>query len=439
MDRRTFITTTTAATGLTGLVSGRVIAQERPPVDWDYTFGEQGNDRFMHGISTSDGGYLFVGSTERSGTEVGWVVKLDAQGTVVWDDHGDPDEGAGTAYTAVELGNNRYLVAGDIDTGEGFQPFYIVFENGEVQRRRISDRFGTLYSVIQTNDGKVAFAGSIMNDRNNSPNPFVAKGSIAESGPDWEWSSNRDGPAQINQLVPGTDGGVVGVGSSVVDGGRVSGIGKWEDGEQAWSTELPADSRDVTLWSLTQTYDGGYLAVGGAGTRGIVWKVNRVGEQAWVNRYDGDGELVFRDVLRIPDAADSRGFVLAGQQRASTGETNGWVQSISTSGESSGGGPWGGDLNDEFTTVVLGPEEPIFGGTTASNGSGGTDAWVIRPGSTGGSRGPVASTDPFGEGRGFFTNSGNPALGPLADPVVLTVGGFVLSVLGILHQLLRGR
>lgn len=41
--------------------------------------------------------------------------------------------------------------------------------------------------------------------------------------------------------------------------------------------------------------------------------------------------------------------------------------------------------------------------------------------------------------RGFFTNGDDVGLNPITDPFVLTVGGFILSVAGIVHQMLGGR
>lgn len=41
--------------------------------------------------------------------------------------------------------------------------------------------------------------------------------------------------------------------------------------------------------------------------------------------------------------------------------------------------------------------------------------------------------------RGFFANGQKPTFGVLENPFVLTVGGFVLSVGGILHQMVRGQ
>lgn len=51
--------------------------------------------------------------------------------------------------------------------------------------------------------------------------------------------------------------------------------------------------------------------------------------------------------------------------------------------------------------------------------------------------GPASDESP--PARGFLTNgSGDQSMGVLDDPVLLTVGGFLLSVMGIAHQLLRG-
>lgn len=57
-----------------------------------------------------------------------------------------------------------------------------------------------------------------------------------------------------------------------------------------------------------------------------------------------------------------------------------------------------------------------------------------EPPSTKGSTSPTATREP----RGFFSN-GNPGeLAFLSNPLTLTIGGFVLSVAGIAHQMLRG-
>jgi hypothetical protein len=48
----------------------------------------------------------------------------------------------------------------------------------------------------------------------------------------------------------------------------------------------------------------------------------------------------------------------------------------------------------------------------------------------------TATEDEFD--RGFFTNGGESSFGILNNPLVLTMGGFFLSVLGIVYQLVEG-
>ncbi|WP_227354046.1 hypothetical protein [Haladaptatus salinisoli] len=74
--------------------------------------------------------------------------------------------------------------------------------------------------------------------------------------------------------------------------------------------------------------------------------------------------------------------------------------------------------------------------TTSRSTTGGTAATTVRK------SGPTATApnSTRNRRRGFFSNgNGDASAGVLEDPYFLTVGGFALSVGGILHQLVRGK
>ena len=93
---------------------------------WDKTFGGSGDEYGKTLLPTNDSGYLLIGHSNSgiSGNKTQaskggydfWVVKIDANGTKVWD---KPYGGTGNEYagSAMSMNDGSYLLAGYSSSG----------------------------------------------------------------------------------------------------------------------------------------------------------------------------------------------------------------------------------------------------------------------------------------------------------------------------------
>jgi len=81
--------------------------------EWNQTYGTEQNDRAQYVEQTSDGGYILTGGTgyfEGSGQDI-WLIKTDAVGSVEWEQtYGG--EGNEKAYTVHQEANGSYILTG---------------------------------------------------------------------------------------------------------------------------------------------------------------------------------------------------------------------------------------------------------------------------------------------------------------------------------------
>jgi hypothetical protein len=81
---------------------------------WEKTYGGNATDWPNTLIETSDGGYLFAGTTASVGSAKndGWLVKIDTEGTIQWEQtYGEAEENWG--YSVIETSDRSYLLAGE--------------------------------------------------------------------------------------------------------------------------------------------------------------------------------------------------------------------------------------------------------------------------------------------------------------------------------------
>ncbi len=95
---------------------------------WDKTIGGSNGEILFDLLATSDGGYLISGRSQsflsgdktehRSGNNDNWIVKIDASGTILWDNTiGGNDRDGFETYdihpiTAKETSDNKYIIGG---------------------------------------------------------------------------------------------------------------------------------------------------------------------------------------------------------------------------------------------------------------------------------------------------------------------------------------
>ena len=121
-------------TGYTDSIEGEkydfwlVKIDEFGAMQWNQTYGGEGDDRVYSLVATSDGGYLLVGGTMSfgAGNMDSWLVKTDSMGNMEWNrTYGGA--GADAARSVVETDDGGYAFVGETGSfGAGGSDFWLV-------------------------------------------------------------------------------------------------------------------------------------------------------------------------------------------------------------------------------------------------------------------------------------------------------------------------
>jgi uncharacterized protein YuzE len=133
-------------------------------VVWQKTYGGTSVDKAKSIQATSDGGYIVAGSTGSYGNNY-WVLKLDADGNVIWQKTYGGGSNINTATSIRETSDNGYIVAGYIDAySDGYTDYWMLKldANGNVIWQKTyggGSNFHIANSIQETSDSGYIVAG----------------------------------------------------------------------------------------------------------------------------------------------------------------------------------------------------------------------------------------------------------------------------------------
>ena len=272
---------------------------------WNRTFGGP-NDEMAHSIQqTSDGGYIFAGTTDSYGTSFPdfWLVKINSNGNEQWSTTSGGAEGK--ALSVQQTVDGGYIIAGEArseDTNWSFD-FWLqkTDSNGNEQW---SMTFGgpdteEATSVQQTVDNGYIVAGfrwdGINSDRSDS---WLVK---TDSNGNEQWNRTfggigRDAATSVQQT---SDGGYIITGFTNSYGAGESDTSKYgvgfsdlrliktdSNGNEQWNRTFGGIDDDAAT-SVQQIVDGGYILAG------YTWSYGAGGYDFWmlkVEREPAEGE-----------------------------------------------------------------------------------------------------------------------------------------------------
>ena len=263
-------------------------------VQWQNRYGGTGVDKAYSLRQTSDSGYILAGETNSSGVAGGidfWLLKLNANGGVVWQKAygGGKDD---VAYSVQQTSDSGYIVAGETNSfsSGGDVDFWVLKldANGSVvwQKTYGGSKDDVGYSVQQTSDsgyivaGKTTTAGTIFDDI------WVLK--LDTSG-NVEWQKTYGGPNDdaAYSIQQTSDSGYIVAGKSGSFGNILGDM--WvlklkANGDVDWQKTYEGNNSNSANFIL-QTQDGGYILAGetssfGAGNADI-----------WVLKTDKSGNI----------------------------------------------------------------------------------------------------------------------------------------------------
>jgi hypothetical protein len=207
---------------------------------WSETVGGNGTDEFYSGFAAS-GGFVLLGLTSQNGgaQSQAWVVKIDANGKVLWNKTFNTASDS-VAKSGVLADDGNYMVAGYADTrGSGDYSFLLM---------------------------KVSPDGSLI----------------------WNQTYAQLGSQEATAITAAQDGGYVLVGNTQASGGNMHAwvVKVSSDGALQWARTVGGKNADSPS-CITASGDGGYLVGGftfsfGAGNRDFwLFKVNGSGNVVW--------------------------------------------------------------------------------------------------------------------------------------------------------------
>lgn len=314
-------------TGNKGLEDGWVVKlnSDAGVTYWKKNFGGSNSDTINKIISTTDGGYIFVGSSRSNDGDVltnkgyidYWIVKINSDGNVQWKKSfgGTGDD---RALSVIQTSDGGYAVGGyaegntgDITGNHGNQDYWILRLNSDGGVVFWKKSFGGLYpdlawSMAQTSDAGFIIAGqSFSTDGDVTGNhggtdAWVVK--INEAG-NLQWQKALGGTKidQAYSIIQSSDGGYLAVGNTTSVDGQVTGYhppantgpGEAPLSFDYWAVKLSAtgsikwqkclggsDTDEAS--SVIQTADGGYVIAGSSKSSNGDVTANQGDYDVWV-------------------------------------------------------------------------------------------------------------------------------------------------------------
>jgi formylglycine-generating enzyme required for sulfatase activity len=351
---------------------------------WDKRFGGSESDVARDVIATADGGYLLVGNSESGaegdrseatrGSSDFWAVKIDANGSKVWDKRFGGSE-SDVARDVIATVDGGYLLVGDSNSTAG----------GDKNQ---TSRGGHDYWVV-----KIAADGSKL----------------------WDKRFGGSGNDYCKSVVATSDGGYLLAGHSDSNlGGDKSetsrgGVDMWlvkidANGSKVWDKRYGASTTDYCVNVLSAS-DGGYLLTGhsNSGVNGDksetrigffdywVVKIGASGDKIWDKRFGGTGKEHCSTAI-----STTGGYLLAGRSQsgangdkteATRGDYDYWTVKIDANGTKVWDKRFGGSSVDYANSVIatadggyllVGSSESGAEGDRSEATRGSSDFWAIK-------------------------------------------------------------
>lgn len=410
-------------------------------VSWIKHYGGSGTDTFHSVITTSDGGFAALGSSNSTDGDLNgktlavsdyWLAKIGADGELQWNrTFGGSMEDLGQAL--IQTADGGYALTGyamssdgDASNNEGFHDNWILkldaAGNLEWERSFGFSGHDHSYDLLQTHDGGFFFVGFLdVTSANGAGNDGKYRsltrhgvgefwGTKIDSSGNLEWrryfgGTNND---RAHAVVEGHTGGFVLAGFSESEDFDISNSkGSYDfwvvrisnEGDLLWEKSYGGSGIEVS-YDIAATADGAYVVVGNTfSTDGDIgrnhgesdiWmiKINDAGDLLWERNFGGSG---FDSAQGVSLCADG-GFVIAGNSKSSDGdltanegENDIWLLKTNPDGIIQWQGSFGGsDLDFGFKAVETEGRDLLVAGESSSveiggkTSGGGTDAVVIR-------------------------------------------------------------
>jgi hypothetical protein len=364
-------------------------------VEWAKTFWGSVRDKTIYGydavdevsgiVQTPDGDYLLtLACWDKYPRNDQFLIKIDSEGTLVERSPKLPESQLRyPSFVSVQTRDGGVALAGSTEEDGNDHDVLLVKtdSNGKVDWSRTIDRAGDEYprSLVPTADGGFALSGFYRIPETSIDLWFLMK-TDSQGAMTWWQTYPKSSFDDSITLVQTTDGGFVFVviNGEVEESGFVSLIKTNDNGDMLWNqtySDLPSHGGANRL--LVQTADRGLVLAGTTQEDVFLLKVAEDGTEEWRRIIDGNhGEEWATDLIQTTDGD----FVLTGYLNSQAGlmktDGNGVMVWNHTYGRSKG----------DMTKAVIQTADDgfVIVGATSSQGTGNTDAWLLKTDENGG-------------------------------------------------------
>lgn len=354
-------------------------------LEWQKSLGGSGDDQANSICVASDGGYVIAGSTTSTNGDITlnkgyadyWIVKLNAQGNIVWQKtYGGTSHDIATSVKQTTDGG--FVVAGysssnngDITGNHGSATDYWILKldsSGNLQWQKALGGSSNerAFEIQQTSDGGYVIAGDT-NSSNSGDVSSVGLGArdlwiikLGDTG-NIIWDKRFGGSAEdyAYSVAQTSEGGYIVSGTTTSNNGNIifnNGQGDFwilkldSSGNLQWQKALGSVTYDQS-YSVRQTQDGNYVATGYlssntgtaegeplASTQFWVVKLDTSGNLLWHKSYGGNGNEVAYSIIPTVDgglalAGNSNSNPDSGDVTGNQGQSDFWILKLTGSKE----------------------------------------------------------------------------------------------------------
>jgi len=364
-----------------------------------HLYGGAGEDKFGGITSTFDSGFAVIGSTGTfgNGNSDLYLLKLDSNLAVSWTKT-IGGNGIETGTSIVQLPDSGFLIAGSVNNLFDAQSYdgYLVRTDAQGSVLWDSKIGGTeldfFYSATFTTDSAFVAVGETKSFGNGASDVYVVK---VDSVGDVVWTKTfgETGEDIARKIIPTIDSQLLIVGQKSSTVSTDSYVLKLNnDGDTTWTGVYGGALFDAAN-GVVETSDSGFAVIGSTASFGpgpkdldvYIYKLDKNGVQEWdtihgniINNSNDSTDDVGNDIIQLSDDR----FVFIGSTKSfGFGGTTFDLYAVRTDtvGLWLSGPTFGGTENDEGQSVLLLPDGSfVFAGTTKSFGSGFNDILVVK-------------------------------------------------------------
>ena len=354
---------------LASLLFISILATAQVNIQWEMTYGDEGDEGAHNIIQAKDGGFFIVGYTDSQGNgkKDGWVVKVKADGSEEWDvTFGGPKDEE--LYDLIELDNGDLALIGYTESqGKGKEDlwFMITDKEGNVVFNKVfgGDKKDIGTQVLKTHDGDYLLMGFT-----ESKGPGKRNFWIMKYKPKLGQDKAPKGPGKRDKPV----------------WDRYVGGAKYES-----CHKMVINPLDTMIYVIgqTSTYSKGSMDVY------LITLDNKLGRVKDRKSYGAKQFEAGHDIILNEDGS----FMMFGASMTnSNGLTDGYMSFVFKDHfYQEWQKTYGGEKDDQFKSAVKSDKGYMVVGFTASEGNGGYDGWVMEIDKDG----LVISDETFGDAK----------------------------------------